>query len=481
MINLLIRRLIVLSIFLSALWFGFKFYSESQISEKLNQLAFIASSQAIIRFEDVTVHITGKISISNIEITPVSISEDPFHAEKISLIFPNTFEMIKLMYNVGMGNDVEMPESLRLQLDGINDPFIDDQSIYAGITEERNSFLREELKNTSEPICGDDYIIGPDDYKEMGISSLITGFYWEYKYNKDNQKLMASFGFSATDLYTASMKINIANQQSVGIQDLMQMPQISSVEMVYQDQGLVPTTNKYCAQKSGISLDEFIQRNTYLPDEYYLHTIGIIPNEAMKKAYIDFLRKPESISITSYLPPNFNPMILAVYDTEHWVSTLGLSLKVNNNVVSPFELITPDPSEFMVDQSAGFEMAQDGWDDIETIEDLSMDTEPQIEMDWESESANEQGTTSSAFMDEQPVEEHETAFLHRQPRSRDIPVYQLSDHIGRQVEVFVERSKSFSGELLAVDREALILQVRVGGGTITMPIRIQRIKSVESR
>ncbi len=301
-------------------------------------------------------------------------------------------------------------------------------------------------------------------------------------YNEDSQKLVASFGFSATDLYTASLKINISNQKSVGFQDLMQMPQISSVEMTYQDQGLVPATNKYCAQQSGISINEYIQRNTNLPDEYYFHTLGIVPNEAMKKAYIGFLKKPESISISSYLPPNFNPMILAVYDTEHWVSTLGLSLKVNNNTVSPFELITPDPSEFMDGQPEDYNMAIDGWDDLEGMEDPSMEGEPQIEMEWEPETADEAPVSSSVYTDQQSVEEeYQTAYLHRKPQSKDISVHQLPDHIGRQIEVFVERSKSFSGELLAVDRDALMLKVRVGGGSITMPIKIQRIKSIEAR
>ena len=39
-------------------------------------------------------------------------------------------------------------------------------------------------------------MLGPEEFKEMGITNLVTGFYWEYNYNEDSQKLVASFGFS---------------------------------------------------------------------------------------------------------------------------------------------------------------------------------------------------------------------------------------------------------------------------------------------
>ncbi|MFK0573762.1 hypothetical protein, partial [Endozoicomonas sp.] len=197
MIILLIKRLLILFILISASWFGLKFYAESEITEKLNKFVLLASSQAIIRFEATTVHVTGKISLSNVEITPINISEDPFYAERVSVIFPDTFEMIKLMYNVDMGNDFELPKSLRFQFDGINDPLMDIQGIYADAIDDLNNLLREQLSHISDPVCGEDYIIGPKEFSEMGFNHLITGFFWEYNYTPGNQKPGLNFGVNA--------------------------------------------------------------------------------------------------------------------------------------------------------------------------------------------------------------------------------------------------------------------------------------------
>nr|MDT0251608.1 hypothetical protein [Endozoicomonas sp.] len=74
-------------------------------------------------------------------------------------------------------------------------------------------------------------------------------------------------------------------------------------------------------------------------------------------------------------------MTIAAYDTGQWVSLFGLSLKVNNKAVTPFEINIPDSSGFMDDQADDFNRNAKIQNNLKTIEEAAMDTGTQIEMD----------------------------------------------------------------------------------------------------
>ncbi|WP_419833204.1 hypothetical protein [Endozoicomonas atrinae] len=470
MINFLIKVFFIpIVFFVPAGWFGFKLYAETQLIEAMNKYAPLASDYADIKFDEFNVHIAGKVTITKITVTPAKAFKSPVNIERLSVIFPSTLTMMKTMYDVSTGEVSELPDSLRFQYDGIRLPLAGNEEFYTGFNDTRQSQLKEELDGIVEPICGDEYIIGLSELKQMGIYTLIDGHFWEYNYTPENQKMVVRFGISATNLYKASIQASFYKKGSPALNDFMQVPSLSSAEFSYQDEGLVKMSNQYCAHSSGISTEEYINRLIDLPDSFYFYTTGIVPNEAMKNAYINFLKNPGTVTIKAHLPPSFHPQALSVYDTELWVSSFGLSLQVNNSTVSPFEIITP----------AHFGPAGDT-DDQEMAETPSMNNESPVEKEWKPQPSYGDDSKTYIFVDEVPSTDQETERLNHQ-RSRDIPIYELPDHIGAWLEVFVEQSKSFRGELIAVERERLLLKVRSGGGSITMPIKLHRIKSIKPR
>ena len=249
-----------------------------------------------------------------------------------------------------------------------------------------------------EPVCGIEYIIGLNEFKQMGIDTLIDRHFWEYKYTPENQKMFVRFGISATSLYKASLQASFYKKGSPVIDDFMQIPTLTNAEFTYQDEGLVRMSNQFCAHSSGIST-EYINRITNLPDSFY-STTGIVPNGAMKNALINFLKNPDTVTIGAQFPPNFHPQALSVYDTELWVSSFGLSLLVNNSPVSPFEIVTP----------THFGPTEDS-DDVELIETPSTKTKPQIEKKLKPQPIYGEDAKTFIFVEELPSGNQETESL----------------------------------------------------------------------
>ncbi len=469
MINFLIKSfLIPFFLVAPAAWFGFKFYAETQLIQAIDKYKPVTSDYAEVKFDTVNVHINGKVSITKITLTPKKTFKSPITIKRLTVVFPSTLTMMKTVYDVSNGELSELPDSLRVQYDGIQLPLEGNEEFYTLFNDQRQLRLKQELGSIVEPTCGIEYIVGLNEFQQMGIDTLIDRHFWEYKYTPENQKLFVRFGISATNLYKASLQASFYKKGSPVINDFMQLPSLTNAELTYQDEGLIRMSSQHCANSSGISKDAYINRLTNLPDSFYFYKAGIAPNEAMKNAYINFLKNPDTVTIKAHFPPNFHPQAFSVYDTELWVSSFGLTLLVNNSPVSPFEIITPGQ----------FGPAKDS-DDMDMTEPSSRNTNPNVKKEWQSQPAHGEAPKTYFFVDELPATNQEPELLNQQ--SRDIPIYELPNHIGAWLEVSVEPSKRFSGELLGVERERLLLKVRSAGGSITMPIKLHRIKSIKAR
>ncbi|MBO9494991.1 hypothetical protein J7438_12975 [Thalassotalea sp. G20_0] len=469
MINALIKLFFIPVFFVGpAAWFGFKFYSETQLIKAIDKYKPVISDYAEVEFGSVNVHITGEVSITKITLTPKKILKSPITIKRLTVVFPSILTMMKTVYDVSDGELSELPDSLRVQYDGIQLPLKGNEEFYTFFNDQRQLRLKQELSSIVEPTCGIEYIIGLNEFQQMGIDTLIDRHFWEYKYTPENQKMFVRFGISATNLYKASLQASFYKKGSLVIKDFMQIPSLTNAELTYQDEGLIRMSSQHCANSSGISKDAYINRLTNLPDSFYFYKAGIVPNEAMKNAYINFLKNPDTVTIKAHFPPNFHPHAFSVYDTELWVSSFSLTLLVNNSPVSPFEIITPGQ----------FGPAGDS-DDMNMTEPSSGNTNANIKKEWQSQPAHGEASKTYFFVDELPATNQESELLNQQPR--DIPIYELPNHIGAWLEVYVEPSKRFSGELLGVERERLLLKVRSAGGSITMPIKLHRIKSIKVR
>ncbi|WP_257263826.1 hypothetical protein [Endozoicomonas sp. ONNA2] len=470
MINFLVRLLFIPFFLITiAGWFGFKLYAETQLTKALKKYAPMASDYADIEFDTVNVHISGKISISKITITPVKIFKSPITAESLSIIFPSTLAMMKTMYHFNINEIPELPDSLRFQYDGIEFPLKGNEHFYTGFNYKKQLRLKKELNGILEPVCDDQYIIGVNQLKQMGINTLIDSLFWEYSYNSENQKMLVQFGISATDLYKASLQARFNKKGTPVIDDFMKIPVLTNAEFTYQDAGLVRMSTQFCAKSFGISTAEYINFITNLPDIFYYYITGSVPNEAMKKAQINFLKNPDTVTITGNFPPNFHPQAFSVYDPELWVSSFGLSLLVNNSPVSPFEILSP--THF---GPAG------GASDSELANIPATKIEPQIRKERQSQINYGENDENFLFVEELPSNQQEEE-LRKHQQFIDIPIHDLPILIGAWLEVHVEPSKIFRGDLLAVDREKLLLKVESPGGSITTPIKLHLVKSIKTR
>ncbi|WBA88180.1 hypothetical protein [Endozoicomonas sp. GU-1] len=304
MINLLIK-LFIIPFFLvaPAAWFGFKLYAETQLISAIDKYKPVISDYAEVEFDTVNVHISGKVSITKITLTPKKTLKTPITIKRLTVVFPSTLTMMKTVYDVSTGELSELPDSLRVQYDGIQLPLEGNEEFYTLFNDQRQLRLKQELGSIVEPTCGIEYIVGLNEFQQMGIDTLIDRHFWEYKYTPENQKLFVRLGISATNLYKASLQANFYKKGSLVINDFVQIPSLTNAELTYQDEGLIRMSSQHCANSSGISKDAYISRITNLPDSFYFYKAGIVPNEAMKNAYINFLKNPDTVTIKAHFPP----------------------------------------------------------------------------------------------------------------------------------------------------------------------------------
>jgi hypothetical protein len=99
-------------------YFGAKFYLHYRVSSGLDDALVMAAPIADIQYRGVSSTMSGKLSIVGITARMADFS-DPLYIDKLRLITPGFFYLLKLDELGQSGTDFELPDSLGFSVEGV--------------------------------------------------------------------------------------------------------------------------------------------------------------------------------------------------------------------------------------------------------------------------------------------------------------------------------------------------------------------------
>jgi hypothetical protein len=213
-------------------------------------------------------------------------------------------------------------------------------------------------------------------------------------------------------------------------------PDISLLEIRRIDNGFNERKARLCAQKEGVSVDEYYSGHVEAVKKL-LDEVGIKPSESFSELYPELI-KPKS-ELYWFMQPkaNFNFEGITYYSYEEFVKLGGLRILINKK---PFDLFS------------------EGW---------SFDSFQQILVNAQNRQKEK----------EAPKELYKTVFVERDYRT--FPSTQAGRFIGLKAKVYRADGSLFEGKVSKVDDQRVWLISRSMKGELTLPFTHREVQKFE--
>ncbi|ELT98578.1 hypothetical protein CAPTEDRAFT_186622, partial [Capitella teleta] len=312
----------------------------------VNQWIANISPYARVSYENIDIDLNGAIKLRNATVDVQYGQQPNLKVQRISIRFPELYDF----YHLALKGDYStVPDSLFVELQGMNLFFLDSPSLekrYAA----RNKLLGAHLSGT----CKKNLLFGPTQLKSMGYTpSTLLNLGLQYRHHDFNQTLDLSIDTEIQGLGFITLGMSIDNVSNLDWKivnsDRLGLKQLS---FLYQDDGYIHRKVQYCAQRSGVPIEEYIAREVSQDDRYYAMLWGVIPGASIRSAYQQFLYSPQTVSIDLRLQSPFR------IDRQYWEEAIPvinqLYVSVNNKeIIAPgLNIIPKDLSEKVEDLQA---------------------------------------------------------------------------------------------------------------------------------
>ncbi|WP_263080549.1 hypothetical protein [Endozoicomonas sp. Mp262] len=414
-------------------WKGLSYYLEKKLTKQLDELIATASGFVNIHYDKLSVHFNGQVSLSRLTIKPLFEGSSLITTvDRVSVTFPNTLYLI----NKILRESDTSPESLSIHFENLSNPSgIDDLNALLQEYDKLNNALKEHI----EPVCGDRFFLTGKDLKALGYGSSAMNLTANYQFNESHRELTSAIQFQWPEIGSLELETKISNIDGLPPAKIINTPRFEKLSLEFNDYGLTSRLTQFCATKAGLSQQDYIVKESSQPDIYYGYTLGLLFNDAMKHGYQDFLTTPGKITLSALPSIDFHPLALSNLPPEYWVENLGLSLQINGKDITPLQL-QPGPLFRLLS---------------ELQETKKTKTEPRHDY--------------SSPRDKVPPK----------PSFQVIEKSNISRYINNKARIQITNNQVYEGRVLDADTNQLVIEYWVSGGTATLPIKLDRIESIE--
>ncbi|EAR07649.1 hypothetical protein [Reinekea blandensis] len=408
-------------------YFGMQWRVQKVADDVLSSLFFVDAS-----YQDVGIDLNGNINVNNLEIfvpaTQTNISIAGIRFSTGSLL--NTVLLEKRF------NDGKLPENLSLTINSFSAPL--DRSMMSSL----DAFYEPDVASQIQALgCGRTVAFGPEALYDMGLGYLTFDLTMGYQYNPGSDELT-----STTDLYIDGVSNLRMDQTYIGFGSVMSdyrnvltgfnpeslTPVSLSVDLV--DLGFNALRNDYCAEQAGLSVAEWQDLHLGMVAEA-MDQVGLSSDVDLLKLYSDLTAQRVRASLSLRPLPGFNMADLAFYDTAQLLNVLDLVLVVNNEEVAVSELSWTD---------GGLE----NLDLAELRRAFRVGTEDEVSTTAES---SEPASSPRRILTE-------------------VPVSSLEQHVNRNILIERRDGQTFSGELIQVNGNRVVIRTRFSSGYTDLPL-----------
>lgn len=246
------KKLVVMALILSGSgYLGAKFYLHYRVSSGLDDLLLMAAPFVDVQYNGVSSTMTGELSINGIT-ARMSSFRDPLYVDKLSLITPGFFFLLKLDELGQPGSDFEIPDRFGFAVEGLRASASADyvRELYeSGLP--RNAAADADQ---AAAVCTGKYGLAPETLRELGYDSLVVGM--RLAYRQDARDLFVDMSADVEDMYDFDMTLKLADRLTPeSLKRGNYRPRMVEGRLAYRDRSFNERTVKLCARQ-GLSESE---------------------------------------------------------------------------------------------------------------------------------------------------------------------------------------------------------------------------------
>jgi hypothetical protein len=326
-----IRKLIVLAVFVLALVVAGKFFVEYKLQQQLDSQISSIAPFADISYQRIYLDSDGGVNLDGVEFSSPMMDLGKNSFDSLRLASENRWLFV--LQALGL-SEMSVPNALGAEIEGLELGVLSSDYLDQFIAVANEAFAAQVA-----PMCGDVQFLSISDIRNMGYGALTFDLKFNYAYSPVRSVVELSFDILAAEIGDTKGRVIFGGVPSLDTGAVMSAgkPSIQLIEVDYIDRGYTRKVNRYCSEKVGVSVEEYIDKEISREGEYFLANWGINPGIALREAYKEFLLDPRSINFAAYPSEDFDIEHLSLYAPKDWAGLLKLSLLVNDRAVSPIE------------------------------------------------------------------------------------------------------------------------------------------------
>jgi hypothetical protein len=417
---------------------GVKFYLQMKYARNLDELANSMTPFAKMTYNDVNTTFDGDIIVTGLKVDVMGETPENITLREVRIKTPGFLYLLKDGSKMQAGN---FPKKMKISLSGLE---FSPEGMLMQSLGQMTKVMNQQIVQYIEPHCGDIEFMGPEQYKELGYESILSDLSVGYEFSDRDPAVHMTINWQTANMGSIDMRMELRGVAAPSVHTVMATgaPLLSNVSLTYYDDSYIARITDYCAKRSGLTKEQYIQRETNSDDRYYAIIWGFIPGQGLRDAYMQFLGNPQNVEIRLNPPSPVDISTIDKYSISDIPSLLGLNVAVNGKDISDLS-IKPAPTELANLGIKSFDSVVSG----------------------------EQVAPIPA--QKTPVQRKSTSAYH------EVAVKDLVDFIGKPVRIDIDTGDIREGWLTRIDKHQIVATKYVSGGELEYVIPLRNITKVE--
>ncbi len=328
------RKLLILAVLLPVLAYaGVKGYLWYSIYSHMEDIKEAAAPVAKIEYKNIRAPLTEPFGVTGITVEPHMVSD----TIQIGSALIHTTGLRDLYELAKTSFDEELPNKLEVSLDRLS---ID-------LNGETASLLANNQKSNlfgtpfDAMACGDREFFSPTDLIAMGYEELSVDTKLSYRPNRIKESVDFFVKFRVREAASLALDISIPKSQAPTsrAQLTVQIPQLRDFSIHVEDLSFNERRNQYCANLSGLSVDEFVERHLNQVKVYAANNDFPVSDELLA-AYRNYVTKSGNITVTANPLDPVDLMTLFTLNPRQLLEWLSLDVNIAGKNIQQLMVIT---------------------------------------------------------------------------------------------------------------------------------------------
>jgi len=431
----MLRKLAYLAIAAAVIATGSYYYQVRQIDKALDDISQLVAPYGRLDHGGASFSLSGEARINQLRFRPHG-SHEEIRVERVAIRTGSPINLINFNKTLQAGR---LPTQLGISLRGTRFPL--DGPIFASMGEEAgNPGIAFDAAG-----CGQRSHFDGRDMASMGYLDFTGQLHLDYALRGDVDAIDWSMEIAGDNMTRFRMEASVGiGARSNSFQDLFtasESTSLNSVNFEFEDRGYYSKMLAFCADEMEMSLDEYVEHHMNQWQARWLDE-GMLAGPEMILTYQRFLDDPGVLAARVIPTGNVLGLLERGVDISRLLGSMSIAVSMDGEEFGPLDLRYASPGE----RQAAAE-----------------DRPP----------ASGGAAGGSASTDDTGQE------ARSEPQWQSVTVRELARYQGADVKILLQDGRDRSGRLDAVHSSQIILERRMQGGYMKVPIRYSEIEEVQ--